>query len=778
MGNFLFGLGKKSFNAKWWLVVGWVVVAIILGVLAAQYMRPLSNSLSIPGTEAQKTLDRYNQVFPDSSASSGRIVFEAPEGKTLAEYSTQVSALAEEVAKVEGVSAVVSYEQNPAALSADGTIGYLTVQVETSGGVVDNSTLEQVDALVSGVRDNSDLTVEAGGDLISRAPGEIVGTNEAIGVVIALIVLVITLGSLVAAGLPIITATITVAISMAGLLALSSLVEIGSTTPVLALMLGLAVGIDYSLFIVNRYRTFIREGHQLEEAAAMAVATAGNAVLFAASTVVIALASLAVVNIPFMTTMGLAAAATVALAAIVAITLIPAFLGIVGMRVFSRKTRKALTARQATHTVTRQRVNHATFWYKLGAFFLKFRKTTLVFALGAVLLLALPAPHLILGLPTDETAAKDSSAYKAYTLISKGFGPGYNGPLLVMVENVPEATDADRAATEKRLIAQYTAQLAAQGLNPAQVPPAQQQAAASQLQAQVEQYTPYYQTQRIAENIARLDGVATAQAVQVAENGTIGVIQVIPTTGPSDTATIDLVATLRSTETQQQVTEGTTVTIGVTGTTALLIDINTKLADALPVYLAVVIGLSLILLMVAFRSILIPLKATLGFLLSVLAMFGALVAVFQWGWFGIAEAPGPIVSFIPIIAIGILFGLAMDYEFFLVSGMQEAYHKNNNPRKAVLDGYALGSRVVVAAGLIMISVFAGFIGNHDTTIQSIGFALAVGIFIDAFVVRMIIVPVTMSYLGKSAWWLPKWLDKLVPNISIEGGVKDSNDLRG
>ena len=772
MGDFLHTLGEKTFKAKWWVVAGWIVVLGVLGVLAAHYMQPLSNSLSIPGTEAQKTLDKYDEVFPSSSARTGRIVFEAPTGTTLTEYSTEVQALADKVAAVDGVKGVVTYEQNPSALSEDGTIGYLTVQVGANGGIPDESTLEQVDTLANDARESSGLTVEVGGDLISNAPGEIVGVNEVGGVVVALIVLIITLGSLIAAGLPIITAVITVGISMAALFALSGLVEIGSTTPVLALMLGLAVGIDYSLFIVNRYRTFVREGYALQEAAGKAIATAGNAVLFAATTVVIALASLAVVQIPFMTTMGLAAAATVALAAIITITLVPAFLGVARHRVFGRKTRKAILSQQKAHKIKKQQIDHGTIWYKLGEFLLKFRKTTLVVALGLVVLIALPAPNLVLGLPTDETAAKDSSAYKAFELISKGFGEGANGPLLVLVENLPVVTAEDEAIVRAQLTAQYTAQLAAQGLTPEMLPPAQQQAAAAQLDAQVAQYAPYYQAQLVATNIAKLDNVAAAQAVQTAEDGTIAVVQVTPVTGPSDDATKDLVVTLRDTETQKQVTGGDTVTLGVTGTTALLIDINTKLADALPIYLAVVIGLSLIPLIIAFRSVLIPIKATLGFLLSVFAMFGALVAVFQWGWFGIAEAPGPIVSFIPIIAIGILFGLAMDYEFFLVSGMQEAYHKTKDAKKAVLQGYALGSRVVVAAGLIMISVFAGFIGNHDSTIQSIGFALALGIFIDAFVVRMVIVPIVMSYLGKAAWWLPKWLDKTLPKVSIEGEIKD------
>jgi RND superfamily putative drug exporter len=769
MGNFLHNLGAKMFTAKWWAVGGWFVLLVLLGVLALNFMQPISNSISIPGTKAQHTLDRYESLFPDSSARSGRVVFESPSGKTLNDFTQPINSLAEGIGKVDGVDGVITYLQNPSAISEDKTIGYFTVQLSAPEGTPDESTIEGVEQKVASFRTETGVTTEIGGELVNTVPGQILGVHEIGGVVLALVVLVVTLGSLVAAGLPIITALITVGVSMAGLFALSPFIDLGSTTPVLAVMLGLAVGIDYSLFIVNRYRTFVKEGYELKEAAAKAIATAGNAVLFAAATVVIALASLAVVQIPFMTTMGLAAAATVALAAIVAVTLVPAFLGIVGMRVFNRKARKQVEKRQKTHKIKHEVVDQHTIWYRLGAALLRFRKTILLVAVGLVVLIALPAPQLRLGLPTDETAAKDSSAYKAYELINEGFGPGYNGPLLVLVEGLPAVSDVDRDAVRQQIVEQYLQQMASQGVPSLEaLPPEQRQAAAEQLDAQVEQYAPFYQTQLVANKIAEVKGVKVAQPAQTEENGTVGVIQVVPTTGPSDEATKDLVLYLRDAKNLESLTGNKDVTLGVTGTTAIQIDINDKLAEALPIYLAVVIGLSFLLLMVAFRSILVPLKATLGFLLSVFAMFGALVAVFQWGWFGIAEAPGPIVSFIPIIAIGILFGLAMDYEFFLVSGMQESFHKTKNAHKAVLQGYALGSRVVVAAGLIMFAVFAGFIGNHDSTIQSIGFALALGIFIDAFIVRMIIVPIIMSFLGKSAWWLPKWLDKKLPKISIEG----------
>lgn len=297
---------------------------------------------------------------------------------------------------------------------------------------------------------------------------------------------------------------------------------------------------------------------------------------------------------------------------------------------------------------------------------------------------------------------------------------------------------------------------------------AQKQAALAQVEASVQQYAKLVQLKKVADEIAKMEGVEKTMPAVATDDGTAGIIQVIPTTAPADKATTDLIQELRNESTAKDVTGSKKVTFAVTGSTALQDDINKKLADALPVYLAVVVGLSLILLIVAFRSILVPIKATLGFLLSVLAMFGAVVAVFQWGWFGIAEAPGPIVSFVPIIATGILFGLAMDYEFFLVSGMHEAYARNKNPLEAVKEGFGMGARVVTAAAIIMVSVFAGFITNHDSTVQSLGFGLAVGILVDAFIVRMTIVPVVMTLLGKTAWWLPGWLDKILPHVSIEG----------
>lgn len=778
MADKLKKLGELMFRLKWWTVGVWFVILATLGVVATQVGFNVTSEISIPGTAAQQTLEKFNELFPDTGANQSRVVIETPEGKKIADYQQEITTLSEEIAEVDGVTAAITPFLNPTAVSEDGTIGFITVQMKPAEGAsfVSAATIEDVRNLMDEARTETGLTIEAGGDLVRQELGQVFGIGEAVGLVLALVVLVITLGSLIAAGMPLITAVLAVGVSMLGLFSLSGIIEVSNTVPALAVMLGLAVGIDYSLFIINRYRTYVLDGYEIKEAVGKALSTAGSAVIFAAATVVIALSALAVVNIPFMTTMGLAAAATVALTAVIAITLIPAFLGIFGMRVFSRKARKAIEAQRKKGIVHHEDVSHSTIWYRIGEFLTKYRKTALFASLAIVALLAWPALDLKLGLPTDEVAAAETSQRKAYDLLAKGFGDGYNASMIVVVENIPEITDADRMAVQMQINQAAQAEIAKQavvaGVTPEQLmmamTPEQQAQAQAALQAQVAQYTQLFPLQKIADNFKNVEGVADAQGALVTEDGKNGAIMVTPTTAGSSDETISLVNRLRDEEVQKGLVSGETTIYGVTGTTAIQIDINHKLADALPVYLAVVVGLSFIILMVAFRSVLIPLKATLGFLLSVIAMFGAMVAVFQWGWLGITDAPAPIVSFIPIIAIGILFGLAMDYEFFLVSGMQEAFHYTKNAKRAVVDGFAIGSRVVVAAGLIMVSVFAGFIGNHDSTIQSVGFALALGVLVDAFIVRLIIVPVVMSYMGKSAWWIPRWLDKILPHVSVEG----------
>lgn len=794
MAHFLHKLGAYAFTYKWRIVAIWLVILAALGILAMQFMKPTSTAISIPGTEAQKTLDRVGELFPDSGKGSARIVFAAPLDKDIFVYQKTIEDVSSKIKSVEGVATVISPFENTEAISKDRTIAYAQLQLTNENGAVKEKTIHNVEKIVKDARKNG-LKIEMGGDIIDKTPGEILGIGEVAGVALALLVLVMTLGSLVAAGMPLLVAIVTIGVGMAGLFSLSQVIDITSTTPVLAVMLGLAVGIDYSLFIISKYRNYLLEGYTYKDAVAKAVGTAGNAVIFAAATVVIALSALTIVNIPFMSTMGLAGAGTIAVAALVAVTLIPALLGFAGDRIFIGKTKKAIAKAQKREPRASHTISHQTIWYRWGRAITARPVAILLGAIVVISIIAWPVRDLTLGLPTDEFAATSSTERKAYDLLSKGFGAGFNGPLLVVVENLPPVTEADKTAVRQSIMDTFHKQVSEETakqkaafeerainisspeeyvafqneIAEAEAAGAKKQEEALQkIDQQVEEYAKRYQLSKVANNIKKQYEVKQALPALATDDGTKGVIQIIPESAPSDKKTLELISDLRDPHNRKELTNSQKTTLAVTGSTALQSDINQKLSDALPVYLAVVVGLSLLLLVIAFRSILVPLKATLGFLLSVLAMFGALVAVFQWGWFGIAEAPGPIVSFIPIIAIGILFGLAMDYEFFLVSSMHETFAHTKDAKKAVIDGFGLGSKVVTAAGVIMVSVFAGFITNHDATIAAIGFGLALGIFIDAFIVRMTIVPAVMTLLGKSAWWLPKWLDRILPRVSIEG----------
>lgn len=794
MGHGLHKLGQFAFKRPWIFITTWLVILALLGGLAAKFMTPASSAVTIPGTQAQKAIDRVNELFPKNGKGSARIVFEAKNGKKLSDFRSQIDALTTRIAKVDGITSATNPFSVDGLISKDGTIGYIPVGMKEEQGSVAKQTYSGVNKAIERVK-SSDLAIEQGGGVIDNVPGEILGVGEVGGLVIALVVLIVTLGALLAAGMPVISALVGVGVGTAGLFAASHFFTMSSTTPVLGVMLGLAVGIDYSLFIINKYRLLVLDGVRPNAAIGRALGTAGNAVVFAAITVIIALAALSVVQIPFMTTMGLAGAGSILAAALVALTLVPSMLGLAGNKVFRRKNRQKV-AKNETHEITQT----TTFWQKWGNVLVAHPWPILIASVIVIAAIAWPVKDLKMGLPSDEYAAQSTTQRKAYELISKGFGPGYNGPLLVVAEKLPAVSEADRqkirsvaeaelnqkvAAMKQAQEAQFAAMAQSavtpeqqyelqQQIQAAQAAGAEQLAAANaQIDEVVAQNAKFVQLKAVADNIAKQSDVETALPVAATDNGTAGLIQVIPKSAPNDQKTNDLIADLRKQSTISAVTDRNGATLEVTGAIALQRDINQKLADALPEYLAVVVGLSLLILLVAFRSILVPIKATLGFVLSVLASFGAMVAVFQWGWFGITDAPGPLVSFIPIITIGILFGLAMDYEFFLVSGMHEAYAHTKNAKKAVARGFGAGSKVVTAAAVIMISVFGGFISNHDATIRMMGFGLAVGILVDAFLVRMTIVPALMTILGKSAWWLPGWLDKLLPHVSIEGEEETS-----
>ena len=789
LGKSLHKLGEAAFARPWRFISFWVIVLAVVGFAASQFMQPTSSSISIPGTEAQKAIDRVGELFPDNGGGTARIVFHAKDG-TINDARRDIEQVVKRTSKVKGVSEVVSPFFDQSFVSNDGKVAYAIVQLDEQLGSIEKSTVSGIDKAVENGRTSS-LQIEVGGDVSQSPPDEIVGIGEAIGVAIALVVLLMTLGSLIAAGMPIISALLAVGVSTAGLFSLSEVIDINSTTPVLGIMLGLAVGIDYSLFIISKYRSLVVQGYEYKEAAARAMGTAGNAVVFAAITVIIALSALSVVNVPFMTTMGLAGAASIAIAALVAISLIPALLGLAGPRVFSKKQLKRAGIAKASGVKKIKPIKYNSFWYKWGKAITTRPVTVLIAAILVVGAVAWPVHDLNLGLPSDQYAAKSSTERKAYDLLTQGFGAGFNGPLVVVAEGLPEVSDSERSVIRDTAMKEFNAEVAEQtkaqqaafqqemamattmeqqlalqqkAMQMQAEGEAQKQAALEKIEENVEQYAKFVQLNKLGEDLSKLDNVQQVMPGLVTDDGTAGILQVVPKTSPSDDKTVALIEKIRDQDYQKTVD----AELGVTGSLALQEDINAKLTAALPVYLAVIVGLSLVLLIVAFRSILVPIKATLGFLLSVLAMFGAMVAVFQWGWFDLTDAPGPLVSFVPIIATGVLFGLAMDYEFFLVSGMHESYSNSKNAKQAVVHGFAGGSKVVTAAAVIMISVFAGFMTNHEAVIQSVGFGLAFGILIDAFIVRMTITPAVMTLLGKNSWWLPAWLDKRLPHISIEG----------
>lgn len=702
MANLLYRLGRFSYQRRRLVAAVWAVFLVLLGVGALTLGGKTTNTFSIPGTESQRALDALKTELPAASGSSATVVVKAPEGKTLADPAVK-AAVGTTVAKVAKVPEVIGAVDpfTSKAISPDGATGLISVQFAKPADELSKDSTEAYDAL-SGLS-SGDLQVVPGGQVAGGVPE--VGATEIIGVAVAAVVLVVTFGSLVAAGMTLLTALLGVLAGMAGLFLVTAFTDVSSTAPILALMLGLAVGIDYALFISSRHRTQLAEGMDEEESVGRATATAGSAVLFAGATVVIALAGLSVVGVPFLTAMGLAAAATVLTAVLVALTLLPALLGFVGKRVLPRKLRKAPTAPAAEG-----------FGFRWGRFTTRFRVPIVALGIIGLGALALPVQDMRLALPDGASAAAGTNQRVAYDLTAAAFGPGANGPLVVVVKS----NNAD--AVVQQVLAK---------------------------------------TQGLPDVVAAQPGPASA-------DGTTRLLQVIPASGPATEETADLVKNLRSAI--APLATGDT-TISVTGNTAVGVDVSNKLSDALPTYLLVVIGLSFLLLLLAFRSLLVPLKATLGFVLTIGATFGITVAVFQQGWgaslLGV-DSPGPLVSFLPIIMMGVLFGLAMDYEVFIVSRVREEFVHGKHATEATVEGLGHGARVVTAAALIMASVFAGFIFVHDPIIKAIGFGLTIGVLVDAFIVRMTLVPAVLSLLGDRAWWFPHWLDRLTPKVDIEG----------
>lgn len=823
MALFLYRLGKFSYRRRWLVISLWLAALVAVGGSAAAFHGTLSNNFQIPGTETQQMADKLKKELPSSSGGSASVVFEANDArfsqagrdavtaaltklKTLpdvqgtvdpfatqaqldkavadldagreqsaagkarldqaaaelaagkaqlgaaeqqmaaaglpaaaieAQLGQQKAALAEGQAKLDAGTKELEAGEAKLALGArqleaskglrfvsdDGKAAIAQVQFRTSINGLTPDVRQQVQDIVKEVS-AANVTALPSKE-ISEDISELFGTAEIIGIAVAALVLVVMLGTLIAAGLPLLMAVVGVAVGVGGTIALSGATEMSSISPMLALMLGLAVGIDYSLFIVNRHRSQLLTGMDAEESVALATGTSGNAVMFAGLTVIIALAALVVPGLPFLAVMGLSAAATVAVAVVVALTLTPAVLSLVGRKLISKRAWAKAEKHNAapgheTEDRTRDEYRSSHGWGGMVT-----NHPWLALLAGVVLLgvVALPASQLRLALPDASSEPVASQAFKAYDVTKRSFGEGMTGPIIV-VGDLPE------------------------GLSDAE--------------AQAKQFD-------VADILRETGNVTAAVPLALSEDRRTAVFQVIPNEGPASASTVQVVSELRAEK--GQIKDSTGVSIGLTGQTAGNVDVSTKLGDALPPYLAIVVGLSLILLLLVFRSIWVPLLATGGFLLSLAAAFGAVVAVYQWGWLGAVfgvENPGAVLSFLPIILIGVLFGLAMDYQVFITSGMRESFMHGESAKHAVRSGFSHAAAVVTAAAIIMVSVFSGFIFSHLNMVRPLGFAMAFGVLIDAFVVRMTIVPAVMYLLGEKAWWLPRWLDRILPDVDVEG----------
>ncbi len=833
MALLLYRLGKYSYRHRWLVISLWLAVMVAVGGAAAAFHGTMSNNFQIPGTETQQVADKLKKELPAASGGSAGIVFEAggapfsQAGKdavsaaltkleTLPDVQSTVDPFATQAQLEQAAAELAAGEQQAAAgrkqleqsaaelaagkaqlaaaeqqmaaaglppgvikaqlgqqkaalaagqeqldagtreldagdarialakrqldasqglrlVSADGTAAIAQVQFKTSINGLAPEVRQQVQD-IAGEVSAAGVTAYASKE-ITEDISELFGISEILGIAIAALVLIVMLGTLIAAGLPLLMALVGVAVGVGGTFALSGAVDMSSISPMLALMLGLAVGIDYSLFIVNRHRGQVLAGMDPEESVALATGTSGNAVLFAGLTVIIALAALVIPGLPFLAVMGLSAAATVAVAVVVALTLTPAVLSVIGSKLISKRAwaKAAKHNAEPGHESEDRASDERRSSRGWGGLVTRHPIVALLAGVALLGIIALPAGQLRLALPDGGSEPVDSQAYKSYEVTGRSFGAGTTGPIVV-VGDLP--------------------------------------AGLSEAEAQAKQLD-------VADALRSVDNVSAAVPVALSTDRRTAVFQVIPAEGPASASTVQVVSDLRGNK--AAIAEATGVSIGLTGQTAGNVDVSAKLGDALPPYLAIVVGLSLILLLLVFRSIVVPLLATGGFLLSLAAAFGAVVAVYQWGWLGTVfdvPNPGAVLSFLPIILIGVLFGLAMDYQVFIASGMRESYMHGESAKHAVRSGFSHAAAVVAAAAIIMVSVFAGFIFSHLTMVRPLGFAMAFGVLVDAFVVRMTIVPAVMYLLGEKAWWLPRWLDRILPDVDVEGAKLRGQDAGG
>jgi putative drug exporter of the RND superfamily len=719
MTGVLYAIAWFSVRRRFVVLGVWLVAAIALIAVSHRLGENTSENLSLPGTDSQRATDTLDRSFPDQANGTSPIVLHAHSGKlTEAKYSKAVDQAAEDVAKAPHVASVVNplTPQGASALSKDQSTGYLSVTLAVSPGELSVSEAQTIIDAANPAK-AAGLEVQTGGQLGQKVSKPSTEISELIGIIAAMAILTFAFGTVVSMLLPILNAIVALLTSLAIIRLLGHAITVPSVAPTLATMIGLGVGIDYALFIVTRHFRGLRDGLEIEESIARATSTSGGAVLFAGGTVTIALVSLAVANIPLVTTMGLMAAIAVVVAVLAALTLLPAGLAIIGPRINS------LRVRPAHRDVRPEQDTKQGLWAKWAN---DIAKHPLIAGLAALaILLPLTIPLLSLNLGQQDVAALSTSttARKAYDLLTDDFGAGVNGPLLVAVSLGSPATGTD----DPRL-------------------------------------------QTLQKDVSSTSGVATITPAQLDKPGTTAYFNAIATTGPAEKATEDLVQRLRSTTIPNAET-GTDMHADVGGSTAGFVDLASRISEKLPLQILVVIALSFLLLILAFRTVVIPAQAAIMNLLSIGASYGVLTAIFQYGWLsGLIglSGPVPVVSYVPLFMFAVLFGLSMDYEVFLVSQIEEHVHAGEDNEASVISGLVTSARVITAAAAIMVFVFGSFVLNGDPTIKQFGVGLAVAVILDATVVRCLLVPALMLLMGKVNWWMPRWLDRVVPHVSIEG----------
>ncbi len=731
MSSTLHTLGRWCATHAGRVLALWTTLIIALAAAVSATGIQLNNSFTIAEAESLIGLDVLHERLPEAAGTAEQALFTVPDDITT--HRDAVETFVSEASQLPGITRVSNpFDSLTYTVSDDHHHVFIQIQGDSSLGSMATGATPQGLSTASALKDLAHraestvpgLTVELGGN-IGKAVNIALSVTELIGITIAAAVLFATFGSLLAAGAPIVSALIGVGSGMLAMLLAAAAIDINSTTPVLAVMIGLAVGIDYALFIIARAREYLREGLDPTEAAGRATATAGSAVVFAGGTVIVALCGLSVADIPFLTVMGCASAAVVALSVVVALTAVPALLGLIGVRTLPRSERRRTlideadapaTPASSAHDPKRGRWAHA--WVRLIT---RMPALTSLIVIAILAVATLPVTGMPLGLTDNGYEPKGTLNRTTYDSISAAYGDGYNSPIIVIADIV-QSTD------------------------------------------------PLGTVSDLSSRIRSLHGVKKIALATPNRDASLAFIQVIPDHGQTSPETAALVREIRSHADQWEGELGITQLM-VTGQTAVAIDIASQLNRALLPFGAVVVGLSILLLMIVFRSVAVPLTATLGYVLSLGAGFGAVGAVFGWGWGAEllhVTKTGVVISFLPVIVMGVLFGLAMDYQVFLVSRMREEWIHHRDAAAAVREGFVGSSQVVVAAALIMTAVFAAFIPEGNLYIKPIAVALTVGIAADAFLVRLTLIPALMAFLGENAWWIPRWADRLLPVVDVEG----------